>query len=146
MLRRRTFFKTLGLAALAGQAPDSAGAASPSSPRAELLELAGAASLGAAAAQQFLRSAEPRLAEREPAYADCVASGAQMLAACDALAALAASGAPFAYGFAHTAADLCAAAHKACEKLPKSGECVTLAGAAAVCEAACRKAAGLSPL
>jgi hypothetical protein len=139
---RRTFFKTLSLIALAGPAADSARAAAPSKPRADLIELAGAAALGAAAAQQFLRFAESRLAEKDPTYAACAASGAEMLAACDALMALAASDAPFACGFARTAADLCAASRKDCEKFLKVAECATFATAAAACEAACRKAAG----
>jgi hypothetical protein len=137
---RRTFFKTLGLAALAGPAASPArSAAAPSTPRAELVELAGAAALGARAARDFLRFAD---AARDATLADCVASGGEMRAACDALAALAASEAPFAYGFARTAADLCAASRRDCEKFPKIAECATLAAAAADCETACRKAAG----
>jgi len=139
---RRSFFKTLGLAALAGPTARGAETAAPLSPRAELAELAGAAALGATAAQEFLRYVEPRLAVRDTTLADCVGSGAEMLAACDALAALAASDASFAYGFARTAADLCAASRKDCEKFPKIAECAALAGAAAACEAACRKTAG----
>ncbi len=140
---RRSFFKTLGLAALAGPAASRArAAAAASGPRAELVELAGAAALGAAAVTQFLRFAEPPLAARDATLADCVASGAEMRAACDALAALAASDAPFAYGFARTAADLCAASRRDCEKFPRIAECAAHAAAAAACEAACRKAAG----
>jgi len=138
---RRNFFKTLSLEAIAGAAADGASAAAPSRLRADLIELAGAAALGATAAQQFLRFAESRLTEMDPTYAACVASGAQILAACDALAALAASDAPFAYGFARTTADLCADSRKDCEKFPKIAECATFATAAAACEAACRKAA-----
>jgi hypothetical protein len=136
---RRSFFKTLGLAAVVGPAANPAQAAAPSRPRAELIELAGAAALGADAAQQFLRVAEPA---RDATLADCVASGAEMRTACDALAALAASDAPFAYGFARTVADLCAASRRDCEKFPKMAECAALAAAATACEAACRKAAG----
>jgi len=137
---RRTFFKTLGLAALAGPAASPArAAAAPSTPRAELVELAGAAALGARAARDFLRFAD---AARDATLADCGAAGGEMRAACDALAALAASDAPFAYGFARSAADLCAASRRDCDKFPKIAECVTLAAAAAACEAACRKAAG----
>ena len=140
---RRSFFKTLGLAALAGPAASRArAAAAASGPRAELVELAGAAALGAAAVTQFLRFAEPPLAARDATLADCVASGAEMRAACDALAALAASDAPFAYGFARTAADLCAASRRDCEKFPRIAECAAHAAAASACEAACRKAAG----
>ncbi len=140
---RRSFFKTLGLAALAGPAASRArAAAAASGPRAELVELAGAAALGAAAVTQFLRFAEPPLAARDATLADCVASGAEMRAACDALAALAASDAPFAYGFARTAADLCAASRRDCEKFPRIAECAAHAAAAGACEAACRKAAG----
>jgi len=139
-MHRRSFFKTTGLAALA--AASRAEAAAPLSPRAELVELAGATAQGAFAAQEFLRFAGPRLASRDATLADCAASGGEMVAACDALMALAASDAPFAYGFARTAADLCAATRRDCEKLPKIAECVTLAAAAASCEAACRKAAG----
>ena len=65
-----------------------------------------------------------------------------MVAACDALTALAASDAAFALGFARTTADLCAAARKDGEKFPTVGECATLAAHATACEAACRKAAG----
>jgi hypothetical protein len=130
---RRSFFKTLGLAALAGPAASRArAAAAASGPRAELVELAGAAALGAAAVTQFLRFAEPPLAARAT-LADCVASGAEMRAACDA---------PFAYGFARTAADLCAASRRDCEKFPRIAECAAHAAAASACEAACRKAAG----
>ncbi|HTO79421.1 MAG TPA: hypothetical protein VMJ31_06560 [Methylocystis sp.] len=112
----------MGLAALAGPAASRAEAAAPSSPRVELVELAGAAALAARAAQEFLRFAVPPLAARD--------------------ATLAASDAPFAYGFARTAAELCAASRRDCDKFPKIAECATLAAAAAACEAACRKAAG----
>ena len=139
---RRSFFKTLGLAALTGPVANRARAAAPVSPRAELVELAGASAQGAAAAQEFLRFAEPRLAAGDATFADCAGSVAEMLAACDALAALAASDAPFAYGFARTVADLCAASRRDCGKFSKIAECVTLAAAAAACEAASRKAAG----
>src|SRR5208283_1891947 len=94
------------------------------------------------AATQFLRFAEPPLAAKDATLADCVASGAEMRAACDALAALAASDAPFAYGLARTAADLCAASRRDCEKFPRIAECAAQAAAAGACEAACRKAAG----
>ena len=141
-MQRRSLFKALGLSALAGPTASLARAAAPSSPRAELVELAGASALGARAARDFLRFAEPVLAARDATLADCVASGAEMRAACDALAALAASDAPFAFGFARTAADLCAASRRDCEKFPKIAECAALAAAAAACEAACRKAAG----
>jgi hypothetical protein len=136
---RRSFFKSSALALLAVPAASRTRAAASPSPRAELVELAGAAALGAAAAKEFLRFAETRRADAS--LADCAASGAEMRAACDALAALAASDAPFAYGFARTAADLCAASRKDCEKFSKIAECATFATAAAVCEAACRKAA-----
>jgi hypothetical protein len=141
-MHRRSFFKTLGLAVLADPAASRAEAAAPLSPRAELVELSGAAVQGASAAQAFLRFVEPRLSARDATLADCAASGAEMVAACDALTALAASDAPFAYGFARTAADVCAATRRECEKFPKTAECATLAAAAAACEAACRKAAG----
>ncbi len=139
---RRSFFKTLGLAALAAPGASPTSATPPAVRRGELVALAGAAAQGAAAAQQFLRFAEPSLAARDPTYADCGASGADMLTACDALAALAASDASFAYGFARTTSDLCAASRKDCEKFPKIAECATFATAAAACEDACRKAVG----
>jgi len=139
---RRSFFKTLGLAALAGPAASQAAPVAASGPRVELLELAGAAAQGAATAREFLRFAMPRLGGRDTALADCAASGAEMVAACDALTALAASDAAFAFGFARTTADLCAAARKDCEKIHNVAECATLSAAAATCEAACRKAAG----
>ncbi|MFY9655998.1 MAG: hypothetical protein WAK01_05335 [Methylocystis sp.] len=142
MMLRRSFFKTLGFAALAGPAASRAAPTTPSSPHADLVELAGAAAQSAAAAREFLRFAMPRLGARDAALADCAASGAEMVAACDALTALAASDASFAFGFARTVADLCAAARKDCKKLPNIAECATLAAAAATCEAACRKAAG----
>ena len=139
---RRSFFKTLGFAALAGPAASHAAPVAPSGPRGELVELAGATAQGAAAAREFLRFALPRLGAKDATLADCAASGAEMVAACDALTALAASDAPFAFGFARTAGDLCAAARKDCEKFPNIAECATLATAATACEAACRKAAG----
>ena len=139
---RRSFFKALGLAALAGPTASPSASAAPSSQRPELVELAGAAAQGAAAAREFLRFALPHLGAKDAALADCAASGAEMVAACDALTALAASNAPFALGFARTTADLCAATRKDCEKFSNVAECVSLAAAAAACEAACRKAAG----
>ena len=84
----------------------------------------------------------PRLGARDAALADCAASATEMVAACDALTALAASDAAFAFGFARTTADLCAAARMDGEKFPAVAECAALAAAATACEAACRKAAG----
>jgi len=141
-MRRRSFFKILGLAPLAAAAaraePKPAPAAAPSG----FAELAAVSTACAAAAQDFLRLALPRLAARDAQLADCASAAADAAAACDALTGLCGAKTPFAFGFARTVADVCAAAKKESEKFPQIPQCAALALTAEACAAACRKAAG----
>jgi Cys-rich four helix bundle protein (predicted Tat secretion target) len=146
-MRRRSFMAGLGLAAMAD--PSGADAPKPSSPPAPqtglkpgFKELAEASGPCAVAGQACLRQALARLAVKDVALADVASSAAEVVAACDALTALAAANAPFAMGFARAVGDICAAGKKDFDKFPQIAECAALSAACGACVEACRKAAG----
>lgn len=138
---RRSFFKILGLAPLAAAARAEQKSA-PVAAASGFAELAAASSACAAAAQDCLRLALPRLAARDAQLADCAAAAADAAAACDALTGLAGAKTPFAFGFGRTVADVCATAKKESEKFPQIPQCAALALTSEACASACRKAAG----
>ncbi len=145
-MERREFVAALGFAAwsasaIAGEAaPKPAGLAVRPNPI--QADLARASSLCVAAGQECLRRALTGLAAKDVSLIDCANSAADVVAACGALAALAATGAPFALGFARTVADVCRACKQDCDKLARIAECVALGAACATCAAECAKAAG----
>jgi Cys-rich four helix bundle protein (predicted Tat secretion target) len=144
-MKRRSFIAGIGAAAygssaLAGQAP-AVPAPQPSAiARKPYKTLAETSAKCLEASRDCLRKSFERLSARDPSLADCASLASDVAAACAALEALAAIGAPFALGFARTVADLCLACKKECEKFPQIPECRALADASRVCAEECRKA------
>ncbi|WP_162009785.1 Csp1 family four helix bundle copper storage protein [Methylocystis heyeri] len=146
-MKRRSFIAGIGAAAygssaLAGQAPAVPAAAAPAAPRKPYKTLAETSAKCLEASRDCLRKSFERLSAKDPSLADCASLASEVAAACAALEALAGTGAPFAVGFARTAADLCLACKKECEKFPQIAECLALGAACRTCAEECRKAAG----
>jgi Cys-rich four helix bundle protein (predicted Tat secretion target) len=144
-VKRRDFIAVAG--GIAACAPAALAAPAPALPlpataRKPYKTLADASAKCLKAAQDCLRISFERLAAKDAALAGCASLASDVGAACAALEALAATGAPFTLGFARTVADLCLACKKECEKFPQIAECRALAAAASACAEECRKVAG----
>jgi Cys-rich four helix bundle protein (predicted Tat secretion target) len=146
-MKRRSFIAGIGIAAygssaLGAQTPAAPAAPAPSAVRPPYKALAEASAKCLRAGQDCLRKSFERLAAKDTSLIDCARSASDVVAACASLSALAAVGAPFALGFARTAADICLACKKECDRFPQIAECQALAAACAACAEECRKAAG----
>ncbi len=143
-MERRGFIAGVGWAAagpgaLTGRtAPVSA----PPPPKPPYVVLAQAGDKCVKAAEELLRKCFERFAAKDSSLVDCARSASDVLGSCAALSALAATGAPFALGFARTAAELCLVSQKDCDRFPQIAECQALGAACAACAEECRKVAG----
>jgi len=89
-----------------------------------------------------LRHCYDMLSMNDASMADCTRSTADLLAACGALASLAALNSSFTPAFAKTVADVCLACKKECDKFPQHVECKTCGEACAACADECKKTLG----
>ena len=78
---------------------------------------------------------------KDTSMSDCADAAFQLVAACDALAALAAVNSEHTGHFAKPVAMVCRDCQKACEKYPKVAECKTCGEACKTCAAECDKVA-----
>ncbi len=145
-MERRSFFAAIGAAILtapaaAQQPPANLPAPSPS-PRRPYKALADASLLCVSAGEDCLKKAFSQFGARDVSLLDCARSGADVVAACGALASLSALGAPFATAFARTVANLCLACKKDCDRFTQIAECAALGAACAACADECRKISG----
>ncbi len=152
-LQRRAFVATLGAAALAAgsgaAAPQKAagsGAAAPqkaapvaAAPEPRFVALAEAATRAGGPAKACLRVCFERLSAKETNFAECARLASDLVAGTQTLAALAATGAPFAAGFAKTIADIAIACRKECEKFPDVAVFKACGAAAAMLAEECGK-------
>jgi Cys-rich four helix bundle protein (predicted Tat secretion target) len=146
-MKRRSFVAAMGATAMAApvavaQQPPTKIPAQQPGLKARYNALAEASSLCVTTGQDCLRRAISQLAAKDSSLIDCAKSSSDVVAACGALAALAATGAPFAQAFARTVADLCLACKKDCDRFAQIPECAALGAACAACAAECQKITG----
>jgi Cys-rich four helix bundle protein (predicted Tat secretion target) len=77
----------------------------------------------------------------DTSMAACTQATYEVIAACGALDALAATNSSFTPAFAKVVANICAACKKECDKFPEVAECVTMGSACKACEEECHKIA-----
>lgn len=88
---------------------------------------------------ECLRHCFDMLSMNDASMAACTKSTADLIAACGALATLAATNSPFTPAFAKTVADVCMACKKECDKFPQFVECKNCGDACKACADECRK-------
>jgi Cys-rich four helix bundle protein (predicted Tat secretion target) len=88
-----------------------------------------------------LRHCYEMLSMKDTSMADCTRSTADLIAACGALASLAALNSPFTPAIAKTVAEVCLACKKECDKFPQQAECKACGEACAACAEECKKVA-----
>ncbi|HMK88492.1 MAG TPA: four-helix bundle copper-binding protein [Methylocystis sp.] len=86
-----------------------------------------------------LRHCFGMLSMNDSSMADCTKASYDLVAACGALAKLAAVNSPFAPAFAKTVADVCTTCKKECDKFPQYSECKACGDACQACAEECRK-------
>ncbi len=141
-LQRRAFVATLGAAALAagsGAAAPQKAAPVAAAPEPRFVALAEAATRAGGPAKACLRVCFERLSAKETNFAECARLASDLVAGAQTLAALAATGAPFAAGFAKTIADIAIACRKECEKFPDVAVFKACGAAAAMLAEECGK-------
>ncbi len=86
-----------------------------------------------------LRHCFSMFAMKDTSMADCANAGFQLVAACNALAALAAVNSPHAPSLAKTVASVCDDCKKECDKFPRIAACKACGDACQKCADECRK-------
>ncbi len=87
-----------------------------------------------------LRHCLGMFAMKDTSMAECADASLQLVAACNALASLAALNSTHAVALAKTVALICEDCKKQCDKFPKIAECVACGKACQKCAEECRKA------
>jgi Cys-rich four helix bundle protein (predicted Tat secretion target) len=146
-MERRQFMTTLGATAAALAASDAlaqgeSGITVPSAhsmhpPKYKTLEETSGKCVSTG--EDCLRHCFGMLSMNDTSMADCTRASYDLVAACKALATLAAANSPHTPAFAKTVADVCDGCKKECDKFPKISECRTCGDACQACADECRK-------
>ncbi len=91
------------------------------------------------AGNDCLRHCFGMLSMNDTSMADCTKLTYDTIAACGALASLAAVNSPFTPAMAKIVANICDACKKECDKFPQYAECVDMGAACKACADECRK-------
>lgn len=91
---------------------------------------------------ECLRHCFGMLSMKDTSMADCTKAVFDLVAACNALEAMAAVNSPFTPPLAKTVGDVCDACKKECDKFPKVVECKECGDACKACADECRKITG----
>jgi Cys-rich four helix bundle protein (predicted Tat secretion target) len=143
-MQRREFIATVGTAAAIAsasqafaQATGGGGMEDMHPPLYKALEKATLECVGTG--NDCLRHCFGMFAMKDTSMAACADSTFQLVAACDALAALAAVNSPHTPAMAKTVEKICMDCKKECDKFPKIAECTACGEACKKCAEECRK-------
>jgi Cys-rich four helix bundle protein (predicted Tat secretion target) len=148
-MERREFVTALGAAAAAisvSQALAEEGGAGMGSAKhmhpAKYKALMESAAKCVSTGNECLRHCFGMLSMNDASMADCTKASYDLVAACGALASLAAVNSTFTPALAKTVGDVCMACKKECDKYPQYAECTDCGTACKACAEECRKTMG----
>jgi Cys-rich four helix bundle protein (predicted Tat secretion target) len=143
-MQRREFMTAAGLAATVfstgqafAQAPGGGGMEEMHPPLYKALEKASFSCV--ATGNDCLRHCFGMFSMKDTSMAECANATYQLVAACDALAALAAVNSPHVHALAKTVELICEDCKKQCDKFPNIAECAACGDACKKCAEECRK-------